>query len=352
MDHRCQCRSADRRLALIFGQVDDHDSEIAELVDKFGMEWDDELSTAVTRVGPNARFAHAADVRDLLLAVLGREQTKNVRADWVEPGALAEQAVTLLKADSIDRFAPEGRTPLADLLERRQLRTFFQPILDRAGSVWGYELLMRAFDDDGGLISPARILEWAERENLLFMLDRVARETHIRSAARCRTPDHAKFLINFTPTVIYEPSFCLRTTFEAVRANGLDPERIVFEVIETTRIEDPSRLRRILDHYREAGFGVALDDVSAGYSGLSMLADLEPDLVKIDRDIVQRANDSAAHMEIVRSLVSLGRRMGKLVLAEGIETEAQHSALRSEGVDLFQGFLLGRPAPEPVGIEC
>ncbi|MDZ7828310.1 MAG: EAL domain-containing protein [Halofilum sp. (in: g-proteobacteria)] len=348
MSHECQCHSADRPLALVFGSLAETREEVGELVERFAADWSDELATAVIRVGPGERFAGAGAVNDLLLAVLGPDATRQVRATWLDPGPLEGQMSRLLRAESIEKLCPGGDSPLAGILERRELETWFQPVLDRDGATWGFECLMRARDDNGEPISPAKIFEWAGRENLLFMLDRVARETHIASAHAVDVPGHVRFLINFQPTVIYEPAFCLRTTFEALKETGMAPGRFIFEVVETEQVDDHERLREILDYYRDAGFGVALDDVASGYSGLSLMADLEPDLIKIDRALVARTAESAGHADICASLVQLARRTDKQVLAEGIETDAQHRLMCELGVDLFQGFLFGKPAPEPV----
>lgn len=348
MSHQCHCHSANRRLGLVFGRLAEVHDQVDDLVNRFADEWNDELASAVFGVGPDHRFHGAAAVRDLLYAVLGRATAREIRATWLEDVPLGEQAGALLRAGSIDDLAPASDSPLSGLLERRELETWFQPVVDRDGCVWGYECLMRARDDNGEPISPATIFEWARADNLLFMLDRVARETHIENAHRATTAEGARFLINFLPTVIYEPAFCLRTTFEALKATDLSPERFIFEVVETEEVQDNDRLREILDYYRANGFGVALDDIAAGYSGLTLLAELEPDLLKIDRRIVERADHSASHASICRSLIELAHQSGKSILAEGIETEAQHRFMRELGVDLFQGFLFGRPAPEPV----
>jgi len=349
MPHDCSCQSANRSLALVFGSIAEQQPEVRELVERFAAAWDEDLATAVVRVGPDHRFAGAAALRDLMMAVLGPEVTPRVRAAWLDNGSLQGQAGLLLRAGSIDELAPAADSPLAGILARRELETWFQPIFDRDDTVWGYECLMRARDSNGEVISPAAIFGWAHQENLLFMLDRVARETHIASAAAHASsvgPD-ARFLINFQPTVIYEPEYCLRTTFEALDGTTLSPERFIFEVVETEQVDDHAHLRSILDHYRANGFGVALDDVAAGYSGLTLMAELEPDLIKIDRQLVARAPESKGHADICSSLVALARRSEKQVLAEGIETEAQFQCMCRLGVDLFQGFLFGRPDPIP-----
>lgn len=202
---------------------------------------------------------------------------------------------------------------------------------------------MRARADDGTIINPAQLLAWARQENLIFMLDRVCRETHIENAGRLVKDSDLHMLINLLPTAIYEPSFCLRTTFAAANRCGVKPERIVFEVVETEYVSDTGHLTRILNEYRNRGFGVALDDMGSGFAGLDLLADLKPDLVKIDRGIVSQAVDSPWHLSICRSLVLLAHDQNKLILAEGIETEAEHQLMSELGVDLVQGFYYGRP---------
>lgn len=194
------------------------------------------------------------------------------------------------------------------------------------------------------MISPAQLIDWAQRENLLFMFDRICREKHIENAATVPNAANLDFLINFLPTVIYEPSVCLSTTFAAARRSGLPPEQIIFEVVETENISDREKLRSILDEYRAAGFRVALDDLGSGHAGLTLLADLSPDLIKIDRDLISRSVDSAPHPSICKSVIDIARESNKLVIAEGVETAEEYALFRELNVDLFQGYLFGRPS--------
>ena len=343
--HQCVCQTANRRLALVFGASAEHHPELQELFQRFELDWHRDLGTAIATVGPDGAFAGPAEVADLLSGVLGTSALEQVRATWLDSSPLNEQMPKLLRAATLAQFAPERDSPLAEILEKRRIHTWFQPIFDRRGVLWGHECLMRAFDETGAVISPGQLIEWARHENLLFMLDRVCRETHILSAAQAPVDPTVRFLINFLPSVIYKPEFCLRTTFEALQKTHLEADRVIFEVVESEAIDDREHLRSILHYYRQAGFGVALDDVGAGYSGLALLADLDPDLVKIDREIVEQAEHSVPHADICRSLIELGHRRDKQVLAEGVETEDQHQLMREMGADLFQGFWLGRPGP-------
>jgi EAL domain-containing protein (putative c-di-GMP-specific phosphodiesterase class I) len=245
----------------------------------------------------------------------------------------------------LDDFAPLDATPLVKIMQSGGIQTFFQPIFKRdCKTPWGYECLMRGVADDGSRLMPKQLLDWAAQERLIFMLDRICRETHIRNAAAC-LPDDVSILINFLPTAIYEPAFCLKTTIAAAKSAGIDPSRVIFEVVETEKVDDSNHLASILNEYRKSGFRVALDDVGSGFAGLTMLADLNPDLIKIDRELVEGAAKSEMHSIIIRALVQIAKESGCLVLAEGVETETELTLMKSFGVDLFQGFLLGRPAP-------
>jgi EAL domain-containing protein (putative c-di-GMP-specific phosphodiesterase class I) len=96
---------------------------------------------------------------------------------------------------------------------------------------------------------------------------------------------------------------------------------------------------------RALGFRIAIDDLGAGYAGLTSFAILEPEVVKLDMSLVRGVNDEPIKRRLVSSMVTLCKELGILVVAEGIETEAERETLASVGCDLLQGFLLGRPAP-------
>ncbi|MDB5324720.1 MAG: yjcC 1, partial [Phycisphaerales bacterium] len=154
-------------------------------------------------------------------------------------------------------------------------------------------------------------------------------------------------LINFMPTAIYKPEFCLQTTMAAAKQADIDPSRIIFEVVEQYEVPDRDHLANILNYYRDHGYRVALDDLGSGYAGLSLLADLDPDLIKIDRELVSRSVKSPTHRAIVDALVRIGRDTDKTVLAEGVETADEMRLMTHLGVDLLQGFYLGKPAAVP-----
>lgn len=237
---------------------------------------------------------------------------------------------------------------LIDILYKRRIETWFQPIVSLTDtSVWGYECLLRGRTASGEIIPPKDLIEWARRENLVFMLDRLSRETHLKNAGRLIPKLESKYiLINYLPSSIYRPEFCLRSTSLAANEAGIKPGNVIFEVVETESIDDMGHLNSVLTHYRKVGFKVALDDLGSGFSSLNILADLNPDIIKIDISLIQRSRESAMHGEICKALVELGHNRDVLVLAEGIETLADQDFAREIGVDLVQGFYLGKPDPE------
>lgn len=341
----CQCRSGRRDLVVI-APDEQRWNELTLLAEDFDWETDPAIEAIRIELGANCRFGDPGEVVTFLRDSLS-EETDDFRAHVIPAGdPLDEHYGEFIHADPLDEYGATS-TALLELLEERRIESWYQPIY--AGSdlePWGFECLMRGRDTDGEIVYPDELLEEAFDQQLQFMLDRVCREEHLRNAAE-DLPDDAQILINFLPTSIYEPEFCLRTTRAVVDELGLDQQRITFEVVETEEIDDRKHLVDLLEHYRDHGYGVALDDVGSGYSGLGMLADLKPDVVKIDRDIVWKVADSAEHRQICESLVSMADSDRRCILAEGVETPEQFDYLTSIGVDLFQGYLFRKPDPTP-----
>ena len=150
--------------------------------------------------------------------------------------------------------------------------------------------------------------------------------------------------INFLPNAIYKPEVCIRTTLEAARVHNFPLEQIIFEVTEGERIEDGPWFASILREYKRCGFKTAIDDFGAGYAGMKLLSDFQPDIIKIDMDLVRNVDTNRARQAIVRSLVSLCKDMDIRVVAEGIETLGERDFLRDAGIHLMQGYLFAKPA--------
>ncbi len=242
---------------------------------------------------------------------------------------------------------------LPGLLERDDaLFPHFQPIVDLdTGLVHGYESLIRARLGDR-VLSGGEIVGAARAHQAMFALDQRGR-TAALSHGLPQLPDDATLFVNFTPSAIYDPDICLRTTWAIARRLGFPLSRVCFEVVETETFPDIEFLRRILDRYRAEGAQVALDDLGAGHSSLSYLRLLRPDVVKLDRELVSGIDADPSRQRLLSALLDYAHELGIRVVAEGIETRDELAAVRELGADLGQGWFLGRPAatPQPVDPE-
>lgn len=238
---------------------------------------------------------------------------------------------------------------LVDAIEAGRYTTWYQPIV-RADDPdparpFAREGLFRLMDRDGTVIPPGHVFSVAADAGLLFSLDLVARRSAVEAAVRARV--RSKLFINFNPSSIYDPSYCLRTTAAAIEELGMRPSDVVFELTETHRAHDKTHLKGILAFYRNAGFGIALDDVGSGWSGLNLLHELRPDYVKIDMELIRDIHADPFRQTIVHHLLSIAESQRIHTIAEGIETAEEAAWLIARGVDYLQGYHFARPAPLP-----
>ena len=152
--------------------------------------------------------------------------------------------------------------------------------------------------------------------------------------------------INFMPNAVYEPSRCLRTTLEAAHRTGFPIENIIFETIEDEHIHDASYVKDIFATYRREGFKTAIDDFGAGYAGLNLLADFQPDFVKLDMALIRHIDTDRARQTIVGAVAAIGNLLGIRIIAEGVEQAREAMVLHHLGISLMQGYLFARPGFE------
>lgn len=240
-----------------------------------------------------------------------------------------------------------GAKELSTLIGKGALTTHFQPIVNITdNTIYGYESLARGVSDEGNLIFPDTLFRWGREGNMLFYLDRACRETSLKTAAVKNIT--SKVFINFIPTAIYDPEHCLQSTVKWAKQLEFDPKNIIFEVIESDYVEDLDHLKRILDFYKSQGFMVALDDVGSGYSSLNMIAKLLPNIVKIDRDIIDHIDTNIVNQSIFKAITQIAKENNIVVLAEGIERAEEAAFCSSNGADLAQGYYYGKPSAEPI----
>ncbi|WP_309627724.1 EAL domain-containing protein [Brevundimonas sp.] len=216
----------------------------------------------------------------------------------------------------------------------------FQPIVDvRNETVFAYEALVRGQDGQGA----GAVLAQVSADNR-YAFDQVCRKTAIELAAGLDlAADGAHLSINFLPNAVYEPRACIRITLEAAMRTGFPLNRIIFEFTEEEAL-DANHLLNILRSYRAMGFKTAIDDFGAGFAGLGLLTRFQPDIVKLDMALVRDIDTDPVKRTIVRNTLNMMRDLGIEPVCEGIETVGEHDALVDLGVDLMQGYLLGKPA--------
>ncbi|MBN3554853.1 EAL domain-containing protein [Fictibacillus nanhaiensis] len=233
---------------------------------------------------------------------------------------------------------------LYEIIQQQLFTTHSQPIISlQSKDIYGYEFLLRPSSEEYEF-KPYELFQYAERTGLQALLDGNARMTSIRNSAGAVAPGVKRF-INFLPSSIYDPKHCLATTFKAAAEAGVDPNDLVFEVVETEEIADINHLKSILHAYQEQGMKVALDDLGAGHSTLSVLKELKPDYVKIDRKIISFCDEDASKEDMIQKIVEVAKEIGAVVLAEGIERKEEAEIALKCGVELAQGYYFGRPVP-------
>lgn len=219
-----------------------------------------------------------------------------------------------------------------------------QPIVTSKQEVFAYEMLARFKDVDGNSVPPNEVFKAAKKRNRMYALDRVCRMTAVKNAATISK----KVFINFIPTSIYSPEHCLRTTVQLANQLGIPFSQLVFEVVETEKVDDIDHLKKILAYYREKGLHYALDDVGDGFSTIEVLEQLMPNYMKLDMKFVQGVSHDLNKQATAKNFLTAALQVGATPLAEGIEEWADFEWLKEVGYELFQGYLFGKPGPIPI----
>lgn len=272
-------------------------------------------------------------LKALRVPARSRPSFESISAEWSLDEAHAAQSVRTQTLERGSRF----RRALGSL------RAAFQPIVSwRERRVFGFEGLVRC--PEPGLERPDALFDLAERLGQLPALGRAIRERVAEEVALL--PADASLFVNVHPADVLD-----ETLFD--RSSPLTPfaTRIVLEITERASISDVFDLAERVKALRDLGYRIAVDDLGAGYAGLSSFSLLEPDIVKLDMSLVRGIDLSERKRRVVRSLIQLcEQELGVRVVCEGIETVAERDVVVSLGADLLQGYLFAEPSwgfPEP-----
>jgi diguanylate cyclase (GGDEF)-like protein len=233
------------------------------------------------------------------------------------------------------------RLDLADAVTEATISVAYQPILWMDGTVYGHEALARWRRRDEQ-VPPSTFVAVADRAGLLNQLDMTVIAKAL--AVTAITPSLGMISVNIGLSHLADPTLVGRLA-RLLQREGVDPSRLIVEVPEEQAIDRPEVLSSLRD-LRSLGVQLALDDFGVGYSSLSRIGSLNPDIIKLDRSFAAPLSRYDRHADVVAGIIDLAHRLGTIVIAEGVETHEQLHRLRSMGCDAVQGYLLGRPTED------
>ncbi|MFN0030496.1 MAG: GNAT family N-acetyltransferase [Acidimicrobiales bacterium] len=250
----------------------------------------------------------------------------------------------------------ELKTDLQAALERNQLEVYYQPIVRLADDrVVGVEALVRWHHPVRGFMTPDRFIPLAEQTGLIVPIGRwVLREACFQAVRwRRRYPATApeEMCVNLSARQLNDPNL-FGDVADALAESGLPASSLTLELTESLLIEDNVRGTRVLERLKAMNVRIAIDDFGTGYSSLSYLRRFSVDAIKIDRSFVEELTGTDVSNSLVRAIVDLARTINVDVVAEGIETAAQHATLREMQCASGQGYYFARPLPAAEVVAC
>lgn len=236
---------------------------------------------------------------------------------------------------------------LSNAIEKNELDVYYQPQVDAEKKLIGFEALLRWKHSVKGFISPEVFIPVAEKSGLIIDIGKWVMERTLQQMSdwdRVYPLSHLKFSVNISPLQLMHRDFT-QETLRILAHHKISPERLKFEITETTFIYDQQRIGNVIAFFSELGIKWAIDDFGVGYSSLKSLSDFAIDDIKIDKSLIMHIFENESAAIVVHKTIELSREMGLNVLAEGIESEEYFDYLRHKGCHLFQGYHFARPLP-------
>jgi blue light- and temperature-responsive anti-repressor len=232
--------------------------------------------------------------------------------------------------------APPSRTGL-EHVDAPGFSFAFQPIVDTdTRTVYSHEALVRGLNNE-----PADQIIKQYTGDQMPAFDSACRTKAIEVAARIGMQSHLN--LNFLPSAVLNVEFGLNSMIEAAHRNFFPLERIIVEATEVEAIGDQAHFAQVINEYRRAGMKFAIDDFGAGYSGLSLLSEFQPDILKLDMGLARGIQSHGPRQAIVRAIAQVCGDLGIDFVVEGVETIDEYSWFNDLGVTLYQGYLFAKP---------
>ena len=235
---------------------------------------------------------------------------------------------------------------IRNIIDQENIITHFQPILSvKKHSIIGYEALSRSINSYTNTITPPNILfDSAAKQKLTLELDRLCRKKAIENFKPLQKKfKHSILFLNFDTTIIDQGVVGSGHLLNTVRKYDINPKKIAIEIKES-EANNLQELEKFINTYRNYGFLIALDDIGAGHSNLNRISLVKPDLLKLDAFLIRNINKEFYKQEVFKALVNLAKKIGALVIAEGVENEDEAICALKLGADMLQGFYFAKPS--------
>ncbi|QOX63494.1 GGDEF domain-containing protein [Anoxybacterium hadale] len=233
---------------------------------------------------------------------------------------------------------------LNNIISNREIKTVFQPIISlRDGEVLGHEALSR-ITCVTNIKNIEELFILAGKYNCLWELEQLCRTKAFEAAFRFMVPPYDKKLfINVNPNVLHDETFQKGLTKEYLNQYQISPSNIIFEITERNIIKDLKGFIATVSHYKSQDYRIAIDDAGAGYSGLNLISDVNPNYIKLDMKLIRNVDSDGLKAALVKGMVELSKISNIHLIAEGIETAEEMEALIVLGVQYGQGYYIQQP---------
>jgi len=247
-----------------------------------------------------------------------------------------------------DKFIESDSQILDKILEGKNIKSVYQPIVSLAnGEIYGYEALSRVTKKELS-INIEQMFRTADKTGRSWELETLCRTKALENSINLE--EGKKLFLNVNSNIIHDKKFKEGFTKERLNEYGLNSNNIIFEITERTAIIDNNAFLASIEHYKNQNYSIAIDDVGDGYSGLNIIANVGPNMIKLNMNLIRDIDKDETKQLLCRAMVDFCKNAGIYLVAEGIETEEELKMLIKLRVDLGQGYFLGIPQDTMVNI--
>lgn len=241
----------------------------------------------------------------------------------------------------------ERKEALDKIIDNKQIKTVFQPIISlKDGSILGHEALSR-ITENSMIDNPEMLFSIAGEFCRLWDLELLCRAKALESAYQRMKPPYNKMLfINVNPNIMHDEKFIRGFTMDFLKEFHIEPKNIIFEITERNVIIDMGGFLSTISHYRNQNYKIAIDDAGAGYSGLNLISDINPNFIKLDMKLIRNVDSDNLKYALIKGMVELSKESQISLIAEGIETREELATLIQLGVQYGQGYYIQKPSEE------